>query len=94
MQISKDSLKASFETVNIRICTNSLGAVDARRDVSDVLRDLIVRLRCAVVMHMKGTKVLLDFSLTVKAATLYSYLGVVRLFHLLRKGNQVLFIIW
>ena len=38
--------------------------------------------------------VLLDFSLTVKAAILYSYLGVVRLFHLLRKGNQVLFIVW
>ena len=37
--------------------------------------------------------VLLDFSLTVKAATLISYLGVVRLFNLLRKGNQVLFII-
>ena len=35
-------------------------------------------------------RVLLDFSLTVKAATF----GVVQLFHLLRKGNQVLFIIW
>ena len=34
--------------------------------------------------------VLLDFSLTVKAATL----GVVQLFHLLRKGSQVLFLIW
>ena len=39
-------------------------------------------------------RVLLDFSLTVKAATTYSYLSVVRLFPLLRKGNQVLFIIW
>ena len=38
--------------------------------------------------------VLIDFSLTVKAAILYSYLGVVWSFHLLRKGNQVLFIIW
>ena len=34
--------------------------------------------------------VLIEFSLTVKAATKYSYVGVVRLFHLLRKGNQVL----
>ena len=33
--------------------------------------------------------VLIAFSLTVKAATLYSYLGVVQLFHLLRKVNQV-----
>ena len=34
-----------------------------------------------------------SFSVTVKAATLfYSYLGVVRLFHLLNKGNQVLYI--
>ena len=38
---------------------------------------------------------LIDFWLTVKAATLiFLYLGVVRLFHLLNKGNQVLFIIW
>ena len=42
------------------------------------------------------TVVLLAFSLTVKAATLtfISYLGMVRLFHLLSKGNQVLFTIW
>ena len=42
-------------------------------------------------------RVLIDFSLTVKAATLifiHLYLGVVRLFHLLNKGNQALFIIW
>ena len=38
--------------------------------------------------------VLIYFFLTVKAANLILYLGVVRLFHLLRKGNQVLFIIW
>ena len=38
--------------------------------------------------------VLLDFSLTAKAAILIFISGVVRLFHLLRKGNQVLFIIW
>ena len=37
---------------------------------------------------------LLDFSLTVKAATLIFISGLVRLFHLLRKGNQVLSIIW
>ena len=42
---------------------------------------------------MKIITVLLDFSLTVKAGTLISFLGVVRLFPL-RKGNQVLFIIW
>ena len=46
------------------------------------------------VYFMKIITVLLDFSLTVKAGTLISYLGVVRLFHPLRKGNQVLFIIW
>ena len=38
--------------------------------------------------------VLLDFSLTVKGAILYSYLGMDWLFHLVRKGNHVLFIIW
>ena len=38
-------------------------------------------------------KILIDFSLIVKAATLIFISGVVRLFHLLRKGNQVLFII-
>ena len=37
---------------------------------------------------------LLDFSLSVKAATLIFISGVVRPFHLLRKVNQVLFIIW
>ena len=36
--------------------------------------------------------IVLDFSLTIKAATLIFILGVVRLFHLLRKGNRVLFI--
>ena len=39
--------------------------------------------------------ILIDFSLTVKAATLIFIsgrsLGVVRLFHLLRKGNQDIF---
>ena len=37
--------------------------------------------------------VLIDFSRTVKAATLIFISGVVRLFHLLRQANQVLFII-
>ena len=36
--------------------------------------------------------ILFDFSLTVKAATLIFIAGVVRLFHLLRKGNRVTFI--
>ena len=36
----------------------------------------------------------IDFSLTVKAATSISYLVVVRLFHLLKKGNKVLSMIW
>ena len=44
--------------------------------------------------HYEYFYVLIDFSLTVKAATLIFILGVVRLFHLLNKGNQVLFIIW
>ena len=35
------------------------------------------------------TCILLDFSLTVKAATLKFISGCGRLFHLLRKGNQV-----
>ena len=39
-------------------------------------------------------RVLIYFSLTVKAATLIFISGVIRLVHLLRKGNQVLFIIW
>ena len=54
-------------------------------------RNAVCRLR-----NKKQTliEILLDFSLIVKAATLISYLGVVRLFHLLRKGNLVLFIIW
>ena len=42
-----------------------------------------------VVILLKSI-VLIDYALTVKD----SYLGVVRLLHLLRKGNQVLFIIW
>ena len=40
-----------------------------------------------VVILLKSI-VLIDYALTVKD----SYLGVVLLFHLLRKGNQVLFI--
>ena len=44
--------------------------------------------------HVFAVKhVLIDFSLTVKAATSIFISGVVRLFHLLRKGNGVLFII-
>ena len=43
-----------------------------------------------IMRHITEMFVLIDFSLTVKAATLYSYLGVVRLFHLLNKGIQVL----
>ena len=45
-------------------------------------------------------KIFFDFSLTVEAATLIFISGGggggggVRLFHLLRKGNQALFIIW
>ena len=37
-----------------------------------------------------------NFLLNVKAVTeiKYSYLGVVQLFHLLKKGIQVLLIIW
>ena len=38
--------------------------------------------------------VLLDFSLTVKVATLIFISGCGSAFYLLRKGNQVLFIIW
>ena len=37
---------------------------------------------------------LIDFSLTVKAATLIFISGRGPAFHLLNKGNQVLFIIW
>ena len=41
------------------------------------------------------THILLDFSLTVKAATLIFISGRgLTIFHLLRKENQVLFIIW
>ena len=36
----------------------------------------------------KTNKILIDFSLTVKAATLIFISGVVRLFHLLNKRNQ------
>ena len=45
-------------------------------------------------MHAESVTVgiLIDFSLTVKAA--YSYLGMVQLFYLLNKGNKVLFTIW
>ena len=49
-------------------------------------------------MRTKLTKlyILIDFLLSVKVAILIfiSGSGVVGLFHLLRKGNQVLFIIW
>ena len=41
-------------------------------------------------MKFNYSDVLIDFSLTVKGLLKYSYLSVVRLFHLLRKGNQVL----
>ena len=39
-------------------------------------------------------EILLDFSLTVKAATLIFISGCGSLFHLLSKGIQGLFIIW
>ena len=39
-------------------------------------------------------EVLVDFSLSVKAATLIFISGCGLAVHLLRKGNQVLFIIW
>ena len=45
-------------------------------------------------IHLIRLAVLLDFSLTVKGATLIFISGLVRLFRLLKKGNQVLFIIW
>ena len=38
--------------------------------------------------------ILIDFSLTVKAATLIFISGRGSVFYLLRKANQVLFIIW
>ena len=47
-----------------------------------------------VCTQLKRKVILIDFSLTVRRQLQYSYLGVVQLFHLLRKGNQVLFIIW
>ena len=40
------------------------------------------------------TVILKDCSLTIKAATLIFISGRGLIFHLLRKGNQVLFIIW
>ena len=45
-----------------------------------------------VPFHHIVVNILIDFSLTVKAATLIFIPG--RLFHLLRKGNQILSIIW
>ena len=42
----------------------------------------------------KVSLVLLDFSLTVKVATLIFISGCGSAISLLRKGNQVLFIIW
>ena len=56
-------------------------------------RHRVNQLAAADVVEMK-CYVVIDFSLTVKAATLYSYLGLVWLFHLLKKENQVLFIIF
>ena len=49
---------------------------------------------CSKILEGSLIMLLFDFSLTVKAATLIFISGVVRLFHLLRKGNQVLCIIW
>ena len=45
---------------------------------------------CYVIELKPDLSVLLDYSLTVKAATLIFISGRVQLFHLLNKGNQVL----
>ena len=49
-----------------------------------------------VCLYMIDVKelVLIDFSLSVKAVTLIFVSRRVRLFHLLNKGIQILFIIW
>ena len=48
---------------------------------------------CRLMLTCIGA-LLIDFSLTVKAVTLIFISGRGLLFHLLNKGNQVLFIIW
>ena len=68
----------------LQLCDHMLG--------TDLLSPLSVIFLVFLSLSHMVSQVLLDFSITVKLY--YSYLGVVRLFHLLRKGNQVLFIVW
>ena len=53
-----------------------------------------VRLTVLLLLGKFVYGVLIDFWLTVKAVTLIYISCMVRLFHLLYKGNKVLFIIW